>query len=182
MCERSSSADTKVSGERRTGGAPGTRGEIPLQPLVQPMVEQLCLCSPWRSTGMQRSPADQGGDPHQSRWISERGLWAHGNPVLGKAPGSDLWLMEIEAHAGAGFLVPRKSPVTPLGTHSGAGCSWRTAAPEEVTHVVAVHEGVLPMGWKQVQKPMEASLPWEVLTAGAREWFLSLSGNIPCTI
>lgn len=38
MCERKSSAATMVSGER-AGGAPGDRGEIPLQPLVQPLEE-----------------------------------------------------------------------------------------------------------------------------------------------
>ena len=39
---RHSSADTKVSEEGGGGGAPGARAEIPLQPVVQPMVRQPC--------------------------------------------------------------------------------------------------------------------------------------------
>ncbi|CAM9181305.1 unnamed protein product, partial [Bubo scandiacus] len=42
MCERNNSADTKVNEGGGGGGAPGARAEIPLQPMVQPMVRQLC--------------------------------------------------------------------------------------------------------------------------------------------
>ncbi|CAN0345005.1 unnamed protein product, partial [Bubo scandiacus] len=42
ICGRNHSADTKVSAEGGGGGAPGTGAEIPLQPVVQPMVRQLC--------------------------------------------------------------------------------------------------------------------------------------------
>ncbi|KAJ7410731.1 protein pxr1-like [Willisornis vidua] len=44
--ERNSSADTKVSKGRGGGGGPSTRAEIPLQPPVKAMVQQLCPCSP----------------------------------------------------------------------------------------------------------------------------------------
>ncbi|TRZ26585.1 hypothetical protein HGM15179_000526 [Zosterops borbonicus] len=40
--------DTKVS------GGSGTGVETPVQP-VKTMVKQLCPCSPWKTTGMQRS-------------------------------------------------------------------------------------------------------------------------------
>ncbi|GAB0179640.1 acid sphingomyelinase-like phosphodiesterase 3b [Grus japonensis] len=40
ICERNSSADTKVS-EGEGGGAPGTKAEIPLQPMVKTMVRQV---------------------------------------------------------------------------------------------------------------------------------------------
>ncbi|RMB98818.1 hypothetical protein DUI87_25037 [Hirundo rustica rustica] len=42
VCEGNDSADTKVSVEGGAGSAPGAGAEIPLQPLVQPMVRQLC--------------------------------------------------------------------------------------------------------------------------------------------
>ncbi|GAB0183220.1 hypothetical protein GRJ2_000787300 [Grus japonensis] len=42
------SADTKVSAEGGGGGAPDTRAEIPLQPMVKTMVRQAVPCSPWR--------------------------------------------------------------------------------------------------------------------------------------
>ncbi|KAJ7404992.1 protein pxr1-like [Willisornis vidua] len=55
-CEHvNNSADTKVSGKGGAGGAPGTRAKVLLQPMVQPMVRQLCPCSPWRTIGVQRS-------------------------------------------------------------------------------------------------------------------------------
>jgi len=38
-CERNNSADTKVSEEGGEGGAPGTRAEIPLQPMKNTMVK-----------------------------------------------------------------------------------------------------------------------------------------------
>ena len=51
ICERSNSADTKVSEEGGAGGAPGTRAEIPLQPLVQPMVRQAVPLQPTEVNG-----------------------------------------------------------------------------------------------------------------------------------
>ncbi|KAJ7411755.1 hypothetical protein WISP_101120 [Willisornis vidua] len=51
--ESSNSASTEFS-EGGTGGAPGARVEVPLQPMVQIMVRQLCPCSPWRSMGEMR--------------------------------------------------------------------------------------------------------------------------------
>ncbi|KAJ7404796.1 protein pxr1-like [Willisornis vidua] len=38
--------DTKVSGEGGEVGSPDARAEVPLQPLVQPMMKELCLCKP----------------------------------------------------------------------------------------------------------------------------------------
>ena len=40
--EKNNCADTKVNEEGWGGGAPGAGAEIPLQPVVQPMVRQLC--------------------------------------------------------------------------------------------------------------------------------------------
>ena len=40
ICERNNSADTEVGEEGGGGGAPGTRAEIPLQPMVKPTVKQ----------------------------------------------------------------------------------------------------------------------------------------------
>ncbi|GAB0176617.1 anoctamin-4 [Grus japonensis] len=46
MCERNNSADTKVSAEGGGGGAPGTRVEIPLQPLEKTIVRQAVPLQP----------------------------------------------------------------------------------------------------------------------------------------
>ncbi|KAJ7402002.1 hypothetical protein BTVI_90403 [Pitangus sulphuratus] len=59
ICERNNSADTKASEEEGEGSAPGARAEIPLQPLVQPMVTQADAWSPWRSMGEQRSTSGE---------------------------------------------------------------------------------------------------------------------------
>jgi len=46
ISERNNSADTKVSEERRKGDAPGTRAEIPLQPMEQTVVRQAVPLQP----------------------------------------------------------------------------------------------------------------------------------------
>ena len=46
ICERNNSADTEVGEEGGGGGAPGTRAEIPLQPLVKTMVRQAVPLQP----------------------------------------------------------------------------------------------------------------------------------------
>lgn len=43
--------NTKVSGEEEAGGAPSTRGEIPLQPTVKTMVRQDVLLQPMEICG-----------------------------------------------------------------------------------------------------------------------------------
>lgn len=43
--------------------------------------------------------------------------------MLEQGPGRTCDPVEREAHAGGGLLV---GPVTPWGTHIGAGCAWRT--------------------------------------------------------
>ncbi|CAM9274818.1 unnamed protein product [Bubo scandiacus] len=63
ICERNNSADTKVSEEGGGGGAPGTRAEIPLQPVVKTTVRQAVPLHPWRLTVEQNPPAAHGG-PH----------------------------------------------------------------------------------------------------------------------
>jgi len=40
ICERNNSADTKVREGGGRGGAPGTRAELPLQPVVKTTVRQ----------------------------------------------------------------------------------------------------------------------------------------------
>jgi len=46
LCERNSSADTKVSEEGGAGGAPGTGEEVPLQPMEKTMVRQAVPLQP----------------------------------------------------------------------------------------------------------------------------------------
>ena len=51
ICERNSSADTKVSEEGEGGGAPGAGAEIPLQPMVKTMVRQAVPLQPMEVHG-----------------------------------------------------------------------------------------------------------------------------------
>ena len=51
ICERNNSADTQVSEAGGGGGGPGTRAEIPLQPVVQPMVRQAVPLQPMDVNG-----------------------------------------------------------------------------------------------------------------------------------
>ncbi|KAK4807043.1 hypothetical protein QYF61_018384 [Mycteria americana] len=72
ICERNNYADTKVSEEGGGGGAPGTGAEIPLQPMVKTMLEQVDvpkggLVTPWRTHAAAASWQD---------------LWARGGPML----------------------------------------------------------------------------------------------------
>lgn len=60
ICERINTGDTKAGKEEGGGCVPSTQAEIPLQP----MVRQLCLCSPW------------------SPWESKYPPSAHGYPTL----------------------------------------------------------------------------------------------------
>ena len=50
-CERNNHADTEVSEEGEGGGAPGTRAEIPLQPVVKTMVRQAVPLQPMDLNG-----------------------------------------------------------------------------------------------------------------------------------
>jgi len=54
--ERNNPADTKVSEEGGGEGAPGTRAEIPLQPMMKTMVRQVVPLKPMEVHG--------GADPH----------------------------------------------------------------------------------------------------------------------
>ncbi|GAB0181526.1 hypothetical protein GRJ2_000617900 [Grus japonensis] len=54
ICERNNSADTKVSEEGGAGGAPGSRAEIPLQPVEKTMVRQAVPPQPMEDDGEHR--------------------------------------------------------------------------------------------------------------------------------
>lgn len=54
------------------GGAPSTRAEIALQPVVRTVGKQLHPCSPW---GMQRSTHNLWGKcSHWNRWMPEKAV------------------------------------------------------------------------------------------------------------
>ncbi|KAJ7416106.1 hypothetical protein WISP_73980 [Willisornis vidua] len=99
ICERNSSADTKVSGEEGRD-APGAGAEIPLQAMVNIMVKQLCPCRPWTITEEQISPAARGG-------LQSSGMFKESFETCEK-----LMLEQV-----------RGSTCDPLGTHVGAVCS-----------------------------------------------------------
>lgn len=46
VCEKKSSADTKVNEEEETEGSLGIRAEIPLQPMMQTLVRQVVPLQP----------------------------------------------------------------------------------------------------------------------------------------
>jgi len=51
ICERTNSADTKVSGEGGGRGAPGAGAGIPLQPVLKTMVRQAVPLQPMKVRG-----------------------------------------------------------------------------------------------------------------------------------
>ena len=51
ICERNTPAGTKVSEKGGGGGAPGTRADIPVQPLVKTMVRQAVPLQPREVSG-----------------------------------------------------------------------------------------------------------------------------------
>ncbi|GAB0189188.1 AN1-type zinc finger protein 5-like [Grus japonensis] len=58
-----SDRDTKVSEEGGGGGAPGTRAEIPLQPVVKTMVKQAVPLQPMEDDGGAEIPLQPVEDP-----------------------------------------------------------------------------------------------------------------------
>jgi len=81
-CERNNSADTKVS-EGGGGGAPGTRAEIPPQPVMKTMVRQAMPLQPMVVHGganIHLQPVE--GTSCQSRWMSKGGCDPVGSPAL----------------------------------------------------------------------------------------------------
>lgn len=72
ILEVNSSADTSISAERGTGGAPGTGAEIALQPVVKPLAKQLCPSSPWSFISEQTCT----WTPHWTMWKLPAGSWS----------------------------------------------------------------------------------------------------------
>ncbi|KAK4810779.1 hypothetical protein QYF61_008751, partial [Mycteria americana] len=98
--ERNNHADTKVREEGRGGGAPGTRAEILLQPVVKTMVRQVVPLQPMEvHSGADIHPAACGGPQARA-----------GGCALKEA------VIPWRAHAGAGFLA---GPVTLFGDPDG---------------------------------------------------------------
>ncbi|GAB0184906.1 epimerase family protein SDR39U1 [Grus japonensis] len=85
-CERNSSADPKVSAEGGGGGAPGTRAEIPLQPVEKTMVRQ--------AVHLQPMEVDGGADIHLQPMKVDGGADIHLQPM------EDPMLEQVEASEG----------------------------------------------------------------------------------
>ncbi|KAK4811165.1 hypothetical protein QYF61_019796 [Mycteria americana] len=97
ICERNNSADTKVSEEGGGRGAPGTRAEIPLQPVVKTMVRQAVLLQPMEvNSGADIHPAACEGPHVGAGGCARRRLWPCGEPALEQAPGRTCDPMERE--------------------------------------------------------------------------------------
>lgn len=124
---------------RRNGRRCSTHcGWFPLELMVQTMVKKLCLCSPCRTIGMQRST--------YSPWSCRCSPWS---PPHSKACGylrgdCDLVGAPCCTRVLEGSCRPVKrnpcwrnfliGPVTMWGPHSGTVCPWRTAPYGRVTH------------------------------------------------
>ena len=71
LCDRNSSADTKVSKERGGGGAPDAGAEIPLQLMMKDLDEAVCPPAahggPWWS---RYPPMARGRDPKPEQVIA----------------------------------------------------------------------------------------------------------------
>ncbi|KAF4788890.1 hypothetical protein TURU_157090 [Turdus rufiventris] len=82
-------ADPRVSEEGGGGAAPGTSAETPRQPVVR----QLCFCSPWGFTGMRKSTCSPWRTSRWSRWMLEEvvTLW---ETCSGAGSWQDLWREE----------------------------------------------------------------------------------------
>ena len=137
LCESNSPAEAKVSAEGWGGSAPSTGAEIPLQPMEQTMgrealpcsswsstVEQIPTCSPWRSTVEQISICSLGRTPHRSRGMCLKEAVTPWGAHAGAGSCQDL-----QTH---GERSPHQSRFAdracdPMGTHSEAACSGRTA-------------------------------------------------------
>ena len=68
-CEGKQHGDSKVRAEGGGGSAPGARAEIPLQAVVRTMVQQLCPCSPWGSTGDAEIHRQPMGEVPLPEWV-----------------------------------------------------------------------------------------------------------------
>lgn len=97
ICERSNSANTKVT-ENGGENVPGAGAEIPLQPLVQTMVEAAVPLQPAEDPTLEQV---------------QRNLWLCGKPVLELAPGRTCGPMETGVLTGehllAGLVTPPES-------------------------------------------------------------------------
>ncbi|KAJ7415305.1 hypothetical protein WISP_78886 [Willisornis vidua] len=123
--ESNSPEDTKVSEVGVGGDTPGTEHDICLQPVRQPMVRQLCPCSPWRSMVGQRNTCTLWRTPCQSRWMPKGVHDSHGKSVLEKTPGIAPGSMEREAHTGAGLLACTPWEGSPLELLMGNFSPWK---------------------------------------------------------
>jgi len=124
ICERNNSADTEASQNGRGGGAPATRAEISLQPMVKAMVKQVVPLQPMENqTRADIHPAACGGLYAGAGECALREAAALGKPMQERAPARTCGPMERRPHARAGFSGRACDPV---GTHTGEVCSWRT--------------------------------------------------------
>ncbi|GAB0206670.1 hypothetical protein GRJ2_003132600 [Grus japonensis] len=118
ICERNNSADTKVSEEGRGGGTPGTRAEIPLQPMVKTMVRQVVPLQPMEVHGGADIHLQSMEDPMPEQVDAPKGgCDPVESPHWSRPLGPHCDSMERGAHVGAGLLA---GLVTLWGTHAGA--------------------------------------------------------------
>jgi len=103
-CERSSLVDSKVSEAGGEEGAPGTRAEIPTQPMVKTRVTQVVPLRPMEVPGgTDIHPAACGGPHAVAGRCTLNEASAHRDPMLEQGPERSCGLWR-GGHTGAGFL------------------------------------------------------------------------------
>ena len=167
ICERNNSADTKVSEEGGGGGAPGTRAEIPLQPLVKTMVMQVVPLQPMEVHGGADIHLQPMEDPTPEQAdVPEGGCSPVGSPCWSRllAGPADPWRersprwSRFAGRTGGPVGDPRWSSLFLKD------CTlWKGPALEEFVKNCSLCEGLT------LEKFMEDCLLWEGSHAGAEE-------------
>ena len=110
--ERTNSADTKVSEEGDGGGAPGTRADIPLQPLEQTMVRQAVPQQPMEVHGgaeIHLHPVE--GGPHTGEGGCLKEAVAPWGACAGAGSWQDLWTCSERSPRWSRFAVRARDPM-----------------------------------------------------------------------
>ena len=121
-CERNNPVDTQVSEEGGKGGAPGTRAEIPLQPLEQTIEKLIIPLQPVDGySGADVCTASPDRTPCHTRWRCPEGSCSLWRARAGAGSWQEPWPVET-SRCRSGISVRNFSL---WGTLTGEVCSWK---------------------------------------------------------
>ena len=115
--------------------------QIPLQPVVKPMVRQAVPCSSWRLM-VEQIPTCSCGGPHTRAGGCLKEAVTLRRTHAGAGSWQDLWPCGERSPGWSRFAGRTCDPVE--GTHAGA-VLWRTAAMGR-PHIGEIHGGLFPVG------------------------------------